>query len=86
MVELRQLISDVGLSDRVHLMPDLPHGEAMALLSKARLLVLPSRREPFAWFCSRRVPLAFRLSSPTFAERHACCLPGSFERCLQMIR
>ncbi len=34
-------------ADRVRLLKDVDHGEAMRLLRHARILVLPSRREPF---------------------------------------
>ncbi len=44
---LRALVRDLGLEDRVRLVPDLPHGQVLRLVEKAMLFVLPSRSEPF---------------------------------------
>lgn len=44
---LKALIRELGLGDRVRLVPGLPHGQVLLLVEKAMLFVLPSRSEPF---------------------------------------
>lgn len=44
---LKERVDGLALAERVQFMVDVPHPQAMALLSKACVLVVPSRREPF---------------------------------------
>ena len=44
---LKALVRELGLEDRVRLVPDLPHGQVLRLVEKAMLFVLPSRSEAF---------------------------------------
>jgi glycosyltransferase involved in cell wall biosynthesis len=44
---LKQLIRDLGLTDRVWLFENMPHNRIAAFMEKAILFVLPSRVEPF---------------------------------------
>jgi glycosyltransferase involved in cell wall biosynthesis len=44
---IRTLVEDLGLSQRVHLLVDLPHSRIAAFMERARVFVLPSRIEPF---------------------------------------
>lgn len=48
LADLTARIAALGLSERVHLYRDLPHGETLALLADAECFVLPSRNEGFA--------------------------------------
>lgn len=43
----QELTREMGLQERVVILPMLPHGEALALIHGAKLFVLPSRAEPF---------------------------------------
>ncbi|HEY8507272.1 MAG TPA: glycosyltransferase [Steroidobacteraceae bacterium] len=45
--ELQALRDSLACADRIHLLQNVPHEEAMRILSRARLLVLASRKEPF---------------------------------------
>src|SRR5690606_21808643 len=45
--EIAARVREHGLEPRVHVLVDMPHERAIEWLASARLLVLPSRKEPF---------------------------------------
>jgi glycosyltransferase involved in cell wall biosynthesis len=47
LMELKNLVNQLGLSDRIVFYTDLSHKHVMQILSKAELFLLPSRDEPF---------------------------------------
>jgi glycosyltransferase involved in cell wall biosynthesis len=47
LAELRKLAAAAAWKERVFFYADLPHQQALTLIAHARLLVLPSRQEPF---------------------------------------
>jgi len=62
---LRRTIDDLGLSDRVRLMPWMTHEELGDVLTGARLVVLPSREEN----CSLAVLSAMAVGAPVISTR-----------------